>query len=89
MSKKLNPFLKISNIKYKSIAASIKKGNTEERSYKTERKLMAPDELFRVIKDLESQMKLSARNLEFEKAAMLRDEILEIRQLLALEKANR
>ena len=29
MSKKLNPFLKISNIKYKSIAASIKKGNTE------------------------------------------------------------
>ena len=50
---------------------------------------MAPDELFRVIKDLESQMKLSARNLEFEKAAMLRDEILEIRQLLALEKANR
>lgn len=73
----------------KDITERIKKGNTEERSYKTERKLMAPDELFRVIKDLESQMKLSARNLEFEKAAMLRDEILEIRQLLALEKANR
>jgi excinuclease ABC subunit B len=73
----------------KDITERIKKGNTEGSSYKTERKLMAPDELFRVIKDLESQMKLSAKNLEFEKAAMLRDEILEIRKLLALEKANR
>ena len=73
----------------KDITERIKKGNTEGVSYKTERKLMSPDELFRVIKDLENQMKLSAKNLEFEKAAMLRDEILEIRQLLALGKANK
>ena len=73
----------------KDITERIKKGNTEGVSYKTERKLMSQDELFRVIKDLENQMKLSAKNLEFEKAAMLRDEILEIRQLLALGKANK
>ena len=44
-----------------------------------------PDELVRVIKDLEKQMKQAARNLEFEKAAALRDQIMEMRQTLALE----
>ncbi|NJN67033.1 MAG: excinuclease ABC subunit UvrB [Chloroflexaceae bacterium] len=43
------------------------------------------DELVRVIKDLEKQMKQAARNLEFEKAAALRDQIVELRQTLALE----
>jgi len=37
-------------------------------------------ELFEFIKDLESQMDLAARNLEFEKAAMLRDQIKAIRE---------
>jgi excinuclease ABC subunit B len=39
----------------------------------------------RVIKDLEKQMKQAARNLEFEQAAALRDQILELRKTLALE----
>ncbi|MEW6231649.1 MAG: excinuclease ABC subunit UvrB [Chloroflexota bacterium] len=38
------------------------------------------DEVVRLIKDLESQMKTAAKNLEFEKAALLRDEIIELRR---------
>jgi len=38
------------------------------------------DEQLRLIKDLESQMKQAAKNLEFEKAALLRDRIIEIRR---------
>ena len=43
------------------------------------------DELMRLIKDLESQMKTAARDLEFEKAAALRDEVVELRGLLVLQ----
>ena len=53
-------------------------------SYVTVRKEMSRDDMFKVTKDLELQMKASAKNLEFEKAAMLRDEIYELRRLLAL-----
>ena len=41
---------------------------------------MPRDEMLRLIKDLESQMKLAARSLEFEKAALLRDRIVELRR---------
>jgi excinuclease ABC subunit B len=41
--------------------------------------------MFRVIKDLEVQMKDAARNLEFEKAAQLRDDVLDLRRVLAVE----
>ena len=41
---------------------------------------MPRDEMLRLIKDLESQMKLAARNLEFEKAALLRDRIIDLRR---------
>ncbi|MFN8562802.1 MAG: excinuclease ABC subunit UvrB [Anaerolineae bacterium] len=40
------------------------------------------DELHRMIKELESEMKLAAKSLEFEKAAMLRDQIIELKQVL-------
>jgi excinuclease ABC subunit B len=43
---------------------------------------MPKDEATRLIKDLEKQMKTAAQNLEFEKAAILRDEIIELRQAL-------
>jgi len=39
-----------------------------------------PDEIARLIKELESQMKKSSKNLEFEKAALLRDRIIELRK---------
>jgi excinuclease ABC subunit B len=38
------------------------------------------EELVRLIKELEGQMKAAARNLEFEKAALLRDRIIELRK---------
>jgi excinuclease ABC subunit B len=45
------------------------------------------DELFHLVKDLEQQMKQAARDLEFEKAATLRDQITEIRKTMALKEA--
>ena len=41
------------------------------------------DEMTRLIKELERQMKQAAEALEFEKAALLRDQIFELRQSLA------
>ncbi|MCX5993115.1 MAG: excinuclease ABC subunit UvrB [Chloroflexi bacterium] len=38
------------------------------------------DEIARLIKELEAQMKKAAKNLEFEKAALLRDRIVELRK---------
>ncbi|GHO52075.1 excinuclease ABC subunit UvrB [Ktedonobacter robiniae] len=40
------------------------------------------DEALRLIKDLESQMRSAAKQLEFEKAGQLRDQIIEIRRLM-------
>ena len=54
-----------------------------------EYELMSETDLFRIVKDLEIQMKRSAKNLEFEKAAMLRDEVVEIRNLLAMTRKFR
>jgi len=41
---------------------------------------ISKDEVLRLIKDLESQMRKAAKNLEFEKAALLRDRIIELRK---------
>jgi excinuclease ABC subunit B len=46
---------------------------------------MPRNELVRLIKDLESQMKAAARDLEFEKAALLRDQIVELRRLIEVD----
>jgi excinuclease ABC subunit B len=46
---------------------------------------MPKDELARLIKDLEGQMKQAAKELEFEKAAALRDEVVELRGLQVLQ----
>ncbi len=43
------------------------------------------DELARMVKDLESQMKGAAKDLEFEKAALLRDQIVELRRILEVD----
>ncbi len=40
------------------------------------------EDTLRLIKDLESQMKIAARNLDFEKAALLRDRIVDLRREL-------
>jgi excinuclease ABC subunit B len=38
------------------------------------------DEALRMIRELEAEMKTAARQLEFEKAAMLRDQIADLRK---------
>jgi excinuclease ABC subunit B len=38
------------------------------------------EEMLRLIRQLESEMKAAAKNLEFEKAAMIRDRIIELRK---------
>ncbi len=40
------------------------------------------DEITRLIKDMEVQMKTAAKQLEFEKAALLRDQVIELRRTL-------
>ncbi|MDY6912037.1 MAG: excinuclease ABC subunit UvrB [Chloroflexota bacterium] len=40
------------------------------------------EEIVRLIKNLESQMKAAAKDLEFEKAALLRDQIMELRKVM-------
>jgi excinuclease ABC subunit B len=51
--------------------------------YKTSPAAQLPkDELNRLVKELEKQMKEAAQQLEFEKAALLRDQIFELRQTL-------
>jgi len=41
---------------------------------------ISKEEILQLIRQLESQMKAAAKNLEFEKAAMLRDRIMELRK---------
>ena len=43
---------------------------------------MPKDDILRLIKDLESQMKTAAKALEFEKAALLRDQITDLRKVV-------
>ncbi|MFO8011148.1 MAG: excinuclease ABC subunit UvrB [Dehalococcoidia bacterium] len=56
---------------------------TEEKepAYKPEEGI-SKEEITRLIKNLESQMKAAAKNLEFERAALFRDQIVELRKTL-------
>ncbi|MCH2505514.1 MAG: excinuclease ABC subunit UvrB [Dehalococcoidia bacterium] len=55
------------------------KGISESKTrYEVVRKEMTRSDMFKVVKDLEVQMKESAKNLQFEKAAQFRDEIYEL-----------
>ena len=44
------------------------------------------DELVRLVKDLEAQMRKAAGELEFEKAALIRDQIIDLRKVLVDDK---
>ena len=62
------------------------KGIAENRArYNVARQEMSRSDMYKVVKDLEVQMKDAAKNLQFEKAAQFRDEIYELRRILALE----
>ncbi len=53
-----------------------------EATYAVDSSDMPRDDILRLIKDLESQMKTAARSLEFEKAALLRDQITDLRKVM-------
>ena len=46
---------------------------------------LSRDELARLVREFERQMKEASKLLEFEKAAMLRDQVVDLRRLIALE----
>jgi excinuclease ABC subunit B len=57
-----------------------------QAAYRTRKAESLPkSEIEALLRDLENQMKEAAQNLEFEKAAVLRDQIYELRHLLAEE----
>ena len=53
-----------------------------KESYAVDSSDMPKDDILRLIKDLESQMKTAAKSLEFEKAALLRDQITDLRKVV-------
>ena len=72
----------------KDITDRVKAVAESRTPYMARRKEMSRDDMFRVTKDLEVQMKAAAKNLEFEKAAMLRDEVYELRRVLAMDEKS-
>jgi excinuclease ABC subunit B len=54
----------------------------ETRAPYTAEAPVSKEDIARLVKELETQMKAAARSLEFEKAAMLRDRIIELRREL-------
>ena len=67
------------------ITEGIKTISENRARYQVVRSEMSRADMYRVVKDLEGQMKEAAKNLQFEKAAQFRDEIFELRRLLVLE----
>ncbi|MHB9091439.1 MAG: helicase-related protein, partial [Chloroflexota bacterium] len=66
----------------KDITERVRQVAEERPAYQTGGEIPR-DELVRLVKELEVQMKLAAKNLEFEKAALLRDQIVDLRRTLA------
>ncbi len=57
----------------------------EKAAYRTKHDKTSRGELEKIIHEMEKQMKEAAKNLEFEKAAALRDEMYELKAILADE----
>jgi excinuclease ABC subunit B len=71
----------------RDITDNLKKVAEERAEYLTAREV-PKDELARLIKDLESQMKVAAKSLEFEKAALIRDQVYELRKRMIDEQGD-
>ena len=66
----------------RDITDSLRKVADEKGSYTVDGHL-PKDEIMRMVNELERQMKQAAKALEFEKAAGLRDQVVELRKVLA------
>jgi excinuclease ABC subunit B len=64
----------------RDITDQIKKVAEEQQTYNV--KALPRDEMARLVRDLESQMKSAAKALEFERAALLRDQVIELRKAM-------
>lgn len=74
---KITPQSIIKDVKVENVRLEI-----EDQRFKNEDLKKVPqDELKHIIGDLESQMELAASNLEFEKAAILRDQIKQLKEI--------
>lgn len=82
------------NITPRSVAKEISLGlraiiPEKEEEAKLDLKRIPEEELPSLIKELQSQMQLAAANLDFEKAAMLRDQIAEVKGQSSQSKAKK
>ncbi|MGH2535829.1 MAG: excinuclease ABC subunit UvrB [Candidatus Promineifilaceae bacterium] len=71
------------------LAARREAAVAEEKAAYTTTAALPKEELSRLVRELEKQMKAAAQALEFEKAALLRDQILELKQILVLKDAGK
>ena len=73
----------------KDLTERVRKVAEERGVYKTGTAVgelpIPKDEIVKLLKELEKQMKQAAKDLEFEKAAALRDQVIELRRTMALE----
>ncbi|MBI4336405.1 MAG: UvrB/UvrC motif-containing protein, partial [Chloroflexi bacterium] len=65
----------------KDITERVRQVAEAKTPYTAARHELSRDEMARLVRELEKQMKEAARNLEFEKAALLRDQIVDLRRL--------
>jgi excinuclease ABC subunit B len=64
----------------RDITDQLKKVAEERGEYNVQK--LPKDEMARLVRDLEQQMKTAAKSLEFEKAALLRDQVIELRKAM-------
>lgn len=69
-------------------AEAMADGRTEQEAAALSPEQLPKEDLHHLIQALDKQMKEAAKALEFEKAAMLRDQIIELRQVLVLKDAQ-
>tara|TARA_B100000809_G_scaffold262476_1_gene313534 strand:- start:1534 stop:3618 length:2085 start_codon:yes stop_codon:yes gene_type:complete len=65
--------------------AESRAGSTTGKAVPAEEQNLSRDEMARIVREYERQMKEASKRLEFEKAAMLRDQVVDLRRLMALE----
>ncbi|MGE0057790.1 MAG: UvrB/UvrC motif-containing protein, partial [Dehalococcoidia bacterium] len=71
----------------RDITDSLRKVAEDQTVYNTSGSL-PKEELARMVLELEKQMKKAAKDLEFEKAAMLRDQVVELRKALMSDEGS-